>query len=189
MPSLILDAGTGIRRVTKLLEGASFHGTILLGHLHWDHIMGCRSSPRPTARTPRCRCSCRSRASTPRPSWRRRWCRRCSPSRRASCAVRGRSARTTRGRSRSAASPSSPVRSRTRADARWACASATAQRGRVPVGPLAADVGPGDDGLGALHPAAVALAEGVDLLLHDAEYTTDELPGTRRGVTPPRSTA
>jgi len=39
-PSLILDAGTGIRRVSALLEGAPFRGTILLGHLHWDHTQG-----------------------------------------------------------------------------------------------------------------------------------------------------
>ena len=39
-PSLVLDAGTGIRRVTTLLEGEPFCGTILLGHLHWDHSQG-----------------------------------------------------------------------------------------------------------------------------------------------------
>jgi phosphoribosyl 1,2-cyclic phosphodiesterase len=39
-PSLILDAGTGIRRVTALLEGQPFRGAILLGHLHWDHSQG-----------------------------------------------------------------------------------------------------------------------------------------------------
>lgn len=39
-PRLILDAGTGIRTVTDLLEGAAFRGTILLSHLHWDHLQG-----------------------------------------------------------------------------------------------------------------------------------------------------
>jgi phosphoribosyl 1,2-cyclic phosphodiesterase len=39
-PSLILDAGTGIRRVTSLLGSAPFAGTILLSHLHWDHTHG-----------------------------------------------------------------------------------------------------------------------------------------------------
>ncbi len=39
-PSLVLDAGTGIRRVSGLLGGAPFRGTILLGHLHWDHTQG-----------------------------------------------------------------------------------------------------------------------------------------------------
>jgi phosphoribosyl 1,2-cyclic phosphodiesterase len=39
-PRLLLDAGTGIRRVTELLSDAAFRGTILLTHLHWDHVQG-----------------------------------------------------------------------------------------------------------------------------------------------------
>ncbi len=39
-PTLILDAGTGIRDVTRLLGGQPFSGTILLTHLHWDHLQG-----------------------------------------------------------------------------------------------------------------------------------------------------
>ena len=39
-PTLILDAGTGIRDVTALLGGQPFNGTILLTHLHWDHLHG-----------------------------------------------------------------------------------------------------------------------------------------------------
>ncbi len=39
-PTLVLDAGTGLRRLTSLLEGAPFRGTILLTHLHWDHLQG-----------------------------------------------------------------------------------------------------------------------------------------------------
>ena len=39
-PSLVLDAGTGLRRVTPLLGGQPFDGTILLTHLHWDHVHG-----------------------------------------------------------------------------------------------------------------------------------------------------
>jgi ribonuclease BN (tRNA processing enzyme) len=40
VPTLILDAGAGVQRVTRLLEGAPFDGTILLTHLHWDHVVG-----------------------------------------------------------------------------------------------------------------------------------------------------
>jgi phosphoribosyl 1,2-cyclic phosphodiesterase len=47
LPSLILDAGTGIRRVSDLFEsndgllgGRPFEGSIVLGHLHWDHTQG-----------------------------------------------------------------------------------------------------------------------------------------------------
>ncbi len=39
-PTLVLDAGTGLRRVTTLLGRQPFGGTILLTHLHWDHVHG-----------------------------------------------------------------------------------------------------------------------------------------------------
>jgi len=38
--TLLLDAGTGIRRVTDHLAGRAFNGTLLLTHLHWDHVQG-----------------------------------------------------------------------------------------------------------------------------------------------------
>jgi phosphoribosyl 1,2-cyclic phosphodiesterase len=39
-PVLALDAGTGIRSLTGLLDGAAFTGSIVLSHLHWDHVQG-----------------------------------------------------------------------------------------------------------------------------------------------------
>ena len=39
-PGLILDAGTGLRKATALLSGGPFTGTIILTHLHWDHVHG-----------------------------------------------------------------------------------------------------------------------------------------------------
>ena len=39
-PSLLLDAGTGLANVTALLGGAAYDGSILVGHLHWDHTQG-----------------------------------------------------------------------------------------------------------------------------------------------------
>lgn len=39
-PMLILDAGTGLRAVSEVLGGQPFAGTILLSHLHWDHVIG-----------------------------------------------------------------------------------------------------------------------------------------------------
>lgn len=39
-PGLILDAGTGLRKATALLRGGPFTGTIILTHLHWDHVHG-----------------------------------------------------------------------------------------------------------------------------------------------------
>jgi phosphoribosyl 1,2-cyclic phosphodiesterase len=39
-PTLLLDAGTGIRRLSGLLGHEPFRGTVLLTHLHWDHVQG-----------------------------------------------------------------------------------------------------------------------------------------------------
>lgn len=39
-PTLVLDAGTGLRSLTTLLEGTAFDGSIMLTHLHWDHMQG-----------------------------------------------------------------------------------------------------------------------------------------------------
>lgn len=46
-PSLILDAGTGIRNAADLFnpgrglfDGNAYDGSILFGHLHWDHTQG-----------------------------------------------------------------------------------------------------------------------------------------------------
>ena len=39
-PVLALDAGTGLTNLTSLLGGGPFAGTILLTHLHWDHSLG-----------------------------------------------------------------------------------------------------------------------------------------------------
>ena len=39
-PDLVVDAGTGLTAVTTLLGGRPYDGSILLGHLHWDHTHG-----------------------------------------------------------------------------------------------------------------------------------------------------
>ncbi len=52
-PTLILDAGAGLQRATSLLGGAPFAGTILLSHVHWDHTLGLpffAAADRPDAR-------------------------------------------------------------------------------------------------------------------------------------------
>jgi phosphoribosyl 1,2-cyclic phosphodiesterase len=53
-PTLVLDGGTGLRRLARHLGGAPFRGTILLGHLHWDHTQGLPffgSADHPESRT------------------------------------------------------------------------------------------------------------------------------------------
>ena len=39
-PTLILDAGTGIRAASALCGDGPYAGSILLSHLHWDHVQG-----------------------------------------------------------------------------------------------------------------------------------------------------
>jgi phosphoribosyl 1,2-cyclic phosphodiesterase len=39
-PSLLLDAGTGIRTLPARLSGRPYRGAIMLSHLHWDHAQG-----------------------------------------------------------------------------------------------------------------------------------------------------
>ncbi len=44
-PRLVLDAGTGLRRLSDLLGAEPFRGSILLTHLHWDHTHGLPFAP------------------------------------------------------------------------------------------------------------------------------------------------
>jgi phosphoribosyl 1,2-cyclic phosphodiesterase len=39
-PTLFLDAGTGLLQALSLLDGAPYAGALLLTHLHWDHVVG-----------------------------------------------------------------------------------------------------------------------------------------------------
>ncbi len=53
-PALVLDGGTGLQRLSEILGDQAFQGTILLGHLHWDHTHGLPFFPaanRPDAST------------------------------------------------------------------------------------------------------------------------------------------
>jgi len=40
LPTLILDAGTGLQSLARVFDGQPFDGAILLTHLHWDHVQG-----------------------------------------------------------------------------------------------------------------------------------------------------
>jgi len=40
LPSLVLDAGTGLQRLARVFGDQPFSGAILLTHLHWDHMQG-----------------------------------------------------------------------------------------------------------------------------------------------------
>jgi len=40
LPRLVLDAGTGLRNLARQLGSEPFRGTIALSHMHWDHTQG-----------------------------------------------------------------------------------------------------------------------------------------------------
>ncbi len=176
--SLILDAGTGIRRVSELLDGQAFVGAILLGHLHWDHTHGLPFF--------RAGDDDRSRVAVHLP------------------AQDG--ADPEQLLERGFSPPHFPIRpSQLRGDwtftaleegdhtiAGWQVrARQIPHKGgrtfgyRISDGTIAmaylsdhhpVSLGPGPDGFGPYHPAALALADGVDVLLHDAQYLPSEWP-------------
>jgi phosphoribosyl 1,2-cyclic phosphodiesterase len=39
-PTLVLDAGTGLRALSERLSVPAYRGAIMLSHLHWDHVQG-----------------------------------------------------------------------------------------------------------------------------------------------------
>jgi phosphoribosyl 1,2-cyclic phosphodiesterase len=177
-PELLLDAGTGIREVTALLTGAPFRGAIALTHLHWDHMQGLpffRGGDHADAR---------ARLLLPEPEG-------------------GQGALAALERCMSP--PSFPITPRQlRGDwtfeglqpgqiqlGRFSLlAREIPHKGgrtfgyRVSDGRRAVaylpdhsptDLGPGPDGLGAYHEAAVELAAGADILMHDSFWLAGEL--------------
>jgi phosphoribosyl 1,2-cyclic phosphodiesterase len=175
-PTLLLDAGTGLRRVAPLLDGQPFVGAILLGHLHWDHTQGLpffSAGDRPDARVevyvpaqgdP---LAVLGRAMSPphfpitpdqlQGSW--------------SFTALGAGARRIEGFSVLALDiPHKGGRTfgYRISDGR---ATVTYLSDHCPT-----ELGAGPDGLGEYHDAALALARDTDLLIHDAQYTDEELP-------------
>ena len=175
-PLLVLDGGTGLRALTTFLKGRPFRGSILIGHLHWDHTHGLpffRSGDSPE-----------SRVSVYIPE-------------------QGNASDVM---ARAVSPPHFPVRLEElrgdwtvsgleegehdlegfRVTAVEIPHKASRTFGyRVTDGtstiaylsdhwPLGA--GPGADGLGEFHEAALKLADGVDILIHDAQYTAEEFP-------------
>jgi len=178
-PSLVLDAGTGLTRLSGELEGRPFRGTMLLGHLHWDHTHGLpffragdqegsdvtvlipaqgdaeqvlerAFSPPHFPITPR---QLRGRWSfaglEPGPH-------RIEGFELVAAEIPHKGGRTFGFR------VSEAGRSLAYLSDHW------------PVG-----LGDGDDGLGNFHDAALLLANGVDVLIHDAQYTAAEFAGRR----------
>jgi phosphoribosyl 1,2-cyclic phosphodiesterase len=175
--SLVRDAGSGLVNLDKVLAGTPFRGTILIGHLHWDHTHGMpffAAGARPGHRV------------------------------RVMMPEQGEDAE--RLLARAMSPPHFPIEPAGLGDG-WqfgaldegehevegfsVLAREIPHKGGRTFGfrvsdstgavaylsdhnPLALGAGP--LGVGELHPGAMALAMDVDLLIHDAQYTTAELP-------------
>jgi len=182
-PAVVLDAGTGLRALSPLLDGAAFQGTILLSHLHWDHTHGLpffAAGDRPDACT---------RLLLPAQE---------DPG--------GERQEPMDVLARALSPPHFPI-TPSQLRGRWSFESLEPgehliegfvvlaleipHKGGRTYGFRVSDssgsiaylsdhsptsLGPGD-GLGAYHQAALRLTDGVDVLLHDAQYTLEEFPG------------
>jgi phosphoribosyl 1,2-cyclic phosphodiesterase len=177
-PSLVLDAGTGLRNVTALCRDGIFDGTILLGHLHWDHVHGLPFFAGGFAPTSRVDVRVPNEGADP-----------------VATLERGMSP------------PHFPIGPRDLGPG-WSFGPLAEgdleiegfevvvreipHKGGQTFGFRVSDgsgavaylsdhaplvIGTGDDGLGALHPAALELAGDVDLLIHDAQFLAFQFPG------------
>ena len=176
-PTIALDAGTGLQQLPRALGGEPFRGTILLGHLHWDHTHGMpffRSGLLPGHRVD------------------------------VFLPEQGEDAEELLARVISP--PHFPIRPRQLGDG-WSFNSLSPghyefegfsveareipHKGGRTFGYRVSDgtatvaymsdhspisLGPGPDGLGEYHEAAVELTRGADLLVHDSQHTAAELP-------------
>lgn len=178
-PVLVLDAGTGLARVTGLLGGEPFSGTIALTHLHWDHCLGLpffRGGDHPGARV-----------------------RLLLPGQQDGSAARELLARVM-------SPPFFPITpaglrgdwtfgaiapGQFKAEGFSVEAREIPHKGGRTFGYRVSDgrsvlayvtdhcptvYGPGPDGLGEYHSAAMELAEGADVLVHDAQLLAEEVP-------------
>jgi len=179
-PSLILDAGTGLRSVTALLGEAPFQGSILLGHLHWDHTQGLpffRAGDDPDARV-----DVHIPAQGDTESVLARFM---SPPHFPITPAELRGAWSFHGLEEGKADIEGfTVLAREIPHKGGRTFGYRISDGRVSIAYLSdhcpISLGPGPAGLGEYHPAALELAESCDLLIHDAQYTDAELP--RRAI-------
>lgn len=178
VPRLVLDAGTGLRAVSALMAGESFHGTIMLGHLHWDHTQGLpffRAADRADAVT---RVLIPEQGAPPLELLDRFMSPPAFPVLASELlgswsfdsidegvhkiegfTVLAREIPHKGGRTMGY-----------RVSDEWSSLAYLSDHGPAMAG------GPGPDGFGPYHEAALDLCRGVDLLIHDAQYTASELP-------------
>jgi len=175
-PTILLDAGSGLATAGPLFGGEPFRGSILLSHLHWDHLYGLPffgPGDRPGARV------------------------------HLYLPAQGDPYQAL---ARPLSPPAFPIDvcglrghwevvglepGRFEAEGFTVLAADIPHKGGRTFGyriddsarsvaylsdHSPTDLGPGPDGIGEYHEAALALTTGVDLLIHDSQYTPEELP-------------
>jgi phosphoribosyl 1,2-cyclic phosphodiesterase len=174
---LLLDAGTGIAAVTPLLDGP-YDGAILLGHLHWDHTHGLPFFRAGGAAGSRVRVLMPQQE----PDAETVLARAFSPPHFPIVPAQLGDGWTFEGieEGRHAISAFDVLAREIPHKGGRAFGYRVASAGHS----LAylsdhspTSIGPGPDGLGERHEAALALADGVDVLIHDAQHRAAEFPG------------
>jgi len=176
-PVMVLDAGTGLQQLPLALRGEPFRGTVLLSHLHWDHTHGMPFFRGGTLPGHRVQVYLPEQGTDPEELL-----------------------------ARAISPPHFPIRPKQLGDGWTfgalepgrhelegfaVLALEIPHKGgrtfgyRVSDGAAAVaylpdhspvSLGPGPEGTGVFHDAALALAAGADLLVHDAQHTAAELP-------------
>ena len=177
-PSLVLDAGTGLRRLGALLAGAPFRGTILLSHLHWDHTHGLPFFTSGDREDSSVRLLLPEQGGDPLELLARCM----SPPHfpigpdelRGEWGFGGLAEGTHEMEGFNVAAREIPHKGGRTFGFRVSDGSTTLAylSDHAPQ-----NLGPGPEGLGEYHEAARQLVEGADVLIHDAQYTAAELPG------------
>lgn len=178
-PHLILDAGTGFINLERVLAGAPFQGSVCITHLHWDHTHGLpflREAYMPghrvdiyvpgqgeagNAEVVMNRAFSPPHFPVPIGTLGEKW------------SVSGLEPSTIELEGFSVRAEEIPHKgSRTFG---YRVSDGTASIAYLPDHkPLA--LGPGPEEIGEYHPAAMSLAAGVDLLIHDSQHTAEEMP-------------
>jgi phosphoribosyl 1,2-cyclic phosphodiesterase len=177
-PTLLLDAGTGLANLPPVCGGAAFEGAILLTHLHWDHTHGLPFSPAtdhpdasvslylPAQEAPAEKVLAWAMAPPHFPIG--------PDGLRGAWSFRDLDEGVVQAGGFEVLAREVPHKG-----GRTFGYRVTAPDG----GSLAylpdhqpSRLGPGETGFGPVHEAASALADGVDLLVHDAQYTAEEFP-------------
>ncbi len=174
---LVLDAGTGLRHLRSLLGDRAFTGTLLLGHLHWDHTHGLPFSPATDHPDARVRVLAPSDDGRPIDEL-------------LAGAMSPPNFPIGPADLRGVWSWETAVEGHHQVEGMDVLAREIPHKGGRTFGYRVDDgrhsfaylsdhmpqsLGDGPDGWGEYHDAALALADGVDVLIHDAQYTAEEL--------------